>query len=376
VSEVVEINSLEQLDEIRLLWNSLLPQTPGASFYHTINWLEAFWRHDPTAQKPRILVVKSDSQPVGILPLCVRRQREEFGRLRILTYPLHRGATHFGPIGPNPTATLLAGMRHLQQTRRDWDVLDLRWVNARGLDRGRTPRAMLQTGFRPSASLWAESPALNLTGNWQDYLASRDQNWREHCAHTESRLAAKGRVEFLRYRPEGEMQDDSDPRWDLYKYCQAMEQSKREKSNGIAVANEPESALWRECHAAAVKLGMLDLNLLLVDQRPVGYAYNWHYQGNVLAWHSGSDPAFQEQGVERVLLARMIADSFERDDQHYHFGHDSTDVAQAMRTHMESSYRYTYYPRTALRARALRLKYQWKAWWSQRGSGKNQTQGA
>ena len=101
-----------------------------------------------------MLVVRADEQPLGILPLVVRSESTRVGRVRTLTYPLHDWATFYGPIGPNPTATLLAGLHHVHQTRRDWDLLDLRWVDLDGCDRGRTERAMRQNRFQsPPASL-------------------------------------------------------------------------------------------------------------------------------------------------------------------------------------------------------------------------------
>jgi CelD/BcsL family acetyltransferase involved in cellulose biosynthesis len=69
---VQEINDIRQLAGIRLLWNALLPQTPGASFFHSLDWLEIYWRHFGAGQRLRVLVVSVDGRPLGILPLAVR----------------------------------------------------------------------------------------------------------------------------------------------------------------------------------------------------------------------------------------------------------------------------------------------------------------
>ena len=114
---VEEINDIERLADDRLLWNALLPQTPGAGFFQSLDWLELYWRHFGGEQRLRTLVVRADRQPVGILPLVVRREQTRVGNVRTLTYPLHdwgtflwpdRPQSHGNPIGrprpyrPNP----------------------------------------------------------------------------------------------------------------------------------------------------------------------------------------------------------------------------------------------------------------------------------
>ena len=117
---VEEIDDPEQLADRRLLWNALLPQTPGATFFQSLDWLEVYCRHFAAAERLRALVVSADDRPVGILPLVVQTERTRLGQVRTLTYPLHDWGTFYGPIGPNPTATLMAGLRHVRRTPRDW----------------------------------------------------------------------------------------------------------------------------------------------------------------------------------------------------------------------------------------------------------------
>src|SRR5258708_5312422 len=121
MSSVREINDLETLASCRLQWNALLPSTPGASFFHSLDWLETYWRHYGADQQLRVLVVYSADRCVGFLPLVIRVGRTLLGAARVLTYPLDDWGSFYGPIGPYPTATLLAGLGHVRRTRRDWD---------------------------------------------------------------------------------------------------------------------------------------------------------------------------------------------------------------------------------------------------------------
>ena len=136
------------------------------------------------------------------MPLVVRTESTRVGRLRMLTYPLQDWATFFGPIGPNPSATLVAGLRHVRQTPRDWDVLDLRWVDVDGADLGRTERAMAQTGFRPCGQKWDRTSLVELPETWQAYWQGREAKFRKNIDRLQRRMAEQGRMELVRYRPE------------------------------------------------------------------------------------------------------------------------------------------------------------------------------
>ena len=100
MSQVIEINRIEDLGQYRLLWSALLGQTRGASFFQSLDWLEAYWRHFGHRQKLRVLIVSSGGEPIGIVPLTVVRESTRVGTLRTLTYPIHDWWWFYGPIGP------------------------------------------------------------------------------------------------------------------------------------------------------------------------------------------------------------------------------------------------------------------------------------
>jgi len=165
--DVHEINDINDLNGFRPAWWQLLAETADASFFHSLQWLECYWKHFGAGQKLRVLVVTDRQRPVGILPLVVRQETTRVGRVRVLNYPLHDWATFYGPIGPDPAATLTAGLQHIRRTPRDWDVLDLRWIDADGGDLGRTERAMTAAGFRSCRQIWERTSLAELPDTWE-----------------------------------------------------------------------------------------------------------------------------------------------------------------------------------------------------------------
>jgi CelD/BcsL family acetyltransferase involved in cellulose biosynthesis len=360
MTEVVELNSIEDLDRYHLVWNSLLQLTPGGNFFQSLDWLKAYWQHYGHGQKLRVLVVKSRGNAIGIVPLCVRGEKTRVGAVRVLTYPLQDWGTYYGPIGPNPTATLVTALGHVRRTRRDWDMLDLRFVD-RGRDRGRTPLAMAMSGFPAREAMWKETALVELAGSWDEYFATRTTKFRNNVRRYERRLAELGSVEYVRYRPLGALGGEGDPRWGLYDECIELAEKSWQGSsaNGTTLSHPSVRDFFRQTHGLAAKLGMLDLNLLRIDGRAIAFAYNYHWDGHVLGVRVGYDPEFKNAGAGKALYAMLIRDGYARGDRVFEMGIGSMDIKTEWMTRTVHSYRYSHYPLSAPKAQALRLKHWW-----------------
>jgi CelD/BcsL family acetyltransferase involved in cellulose biosynthesis len=358
--EVHEFNQIEALDGLRSVWGTLLAQTSGASFFHSLEWLECYWKHFATGQHLRILVVTDSQQPVGVIPLVVRSEPTRIGSLRILTYPLHDWATFFGPIGPNPSATLVAGLRHVRQSQRDWDVLDLRWVDVDGSDLGRTERAMAQTGFRPYGQKWNRTSVVEFPEDWRGYWHGREAKFRKNIDCLQRRIADQGKVELVRYRPEAAGSGAVDPRWDLYDSCVSLAERSWQGSRGdrTNLCHAEVSGFFRDAHAVAARLGVVDLNLLCYNDEPIAYTMNYCWQGSVYGLRRGFDPRFKHLRPGLVLQKMMLEDGHRRGDRFYDLGTGSHETKRAWRTKVQTSFRFTYFPAFDVRAQLLR----WNRW--------------
>ena len=318
-----------------------------------------YWQILGGRQKPRVLVVMAQDRPIGILPLTVVSERTRVGRIRTLTYPLSEWGSFYGPLGPNPTATLLAALRHLADTPRNWDLFDLRWVDRERVDRGRTRRALEWTGFQATERVWKQCAQIDMAGTWDDYLATRTSRFRNDLGRCGKRVAGLGEVRYAHHRPDSLMSGDGDPRWDLYEAClHVASRSWQGHSTTGNTLNHPEVRdFFRAVHATAARQGMLDVHLLSLGDRPVAFTYNYHYQGSVLGVRTGYDPEFADTGLGKVMLARTIRTSFERGDRDFDLGSDYLQCKRRWLTRVAHSYRYTHYPLSAPRAQLLRMKH-------------------
>ena len=378
MSEVVEINDLDALQGYRLAWDDLSHKTPGASYFGTYHWFTTCWKyHQQSAPaddaRLRVLIVSSENRVVGILPLVLRKLPTPLGSITKLTYPLDGWGSFYGPIGDSPAATLLAGFRHIADTSRDWDIIDLPWVNRTMHDRGRTKTALAQVGLEASEHEGETAAMIELNADWPTYWASRTSKWRNNVRRCEKKLRAQGPIEFVRYRPAGSARDDDDPRWDLYDDCiHVAEKSWQAGSHtGTTLIHEEIRDYLRVAHQTAVDAGSLDMVLLYLSGQPVAFAYNYHFDSYVFGLRMGFDRERSAQGAGTALLRFALEDGCERGDRVVDLGLGYLDAKRHWWTDLVPSYRYTHTPRYAPRAQAYRVG-RWLNWQLKR----RQAQGA
>ncbi len=355
---VEEINRIADLQPFRQAWQTLWRQTRAANFFQSLDWLEIYWEHFGQGQRLRVLVVLADDQPIGIMPLTVLPEKTRAGTLRVLTYPLHDWGSFYGPVGPQTTATLLAALGHVRDTRRDWDLLDLRWVDWHGCDAGRTEQALRQVGFGAHRQAWAQTALVDLSATWDEYWRSRTKKWRHNVSRLERRVRETHGLEHVRYRPQGADQGDGEPRWDLFDRCLDLSQRSWQGSSttGTTLCHDVVRGFLRDVHAAAARCGCLDVNLLLLDGRPAAFSYNYRCRDRIFALRMGYDPEFEALGAGTVLQRMILEDSFRRGDRLYDFGPCYLDPKRPWLTQLGTSYRWTHFASGSCRAQLLRLK--------------------
>lgn len=348
---ILEVNSRDELAGYRLLWKSLLMQTRRPTFFQSLDWLEAYWRHRGRDEQLRIMIAQADGQPLGIVPLVVRNVPSWLGSLRVLTWPIHSAGSTLAPIGPNPAATLLAALRYLRGSRRDWDMVDLPGVDRFGVDQGRVQKALETVGLAPRVKTTDRAAVIELRNDWNDYWSSRDLLWREYVARNEAQLARRGNVEFVRYRPAGAGYGEGDPGWELFLECEPLLDV--EQATPVTESEDNDVDWRRDAVASAARAGGLDLAALLVNGQAVACSWNVHCQGHVAQVQSGFSTSAARADAGSVLLSRMIADSFERGDRTFDLAPGATAVQRRWQTSVARSCRYTHVATTAWRARLV-----------------------
>ena len=355
---VTEFNDVQHLATLAPTWRRLLAETPGADFFRTREWFEVYWRHYGADQQLRLLLVEQSGEPVGILPLTVTTRSTRIGRLRALGFPLDFWGSFYGAVGPDPALILQVGLRHVMNTPRDWDFLDLRWLHDSARGSGALVSTASELGMDTSQRKDNRVAIADLSAGWEAYWASRSRNWRSNCRRNAKKTEAAGDVEIIRYRPLGEAQGESDPRWDLFDAVHeiAMSSWQAGSTDGTTMSHDNVRCFLREMHIAAVNAGCLDLNLLTIDGAPAAFNYNYHCDGYVSSFRLGFDPALASAGLGTTLTWRMLEDSCARGDHTIDFLPGSLKVKRPWQTSIEDSVQVEHFPRQFGRTELIRAK--------------------
>lgn len=360
---VLEINQSHDLSYLRANWHRLWEATPGATFFQTLAWLQIYWKHFSEGKRLRVLLILDQEQLVGVVPLVVVNEKTRLGNVRVLTYPLSDWGTHFSVLAKNPRVALGHALRHIRTTRRDWDLIDLRWIGEDDLEQDITCGAMTDAEFIPQPGVWKETAMLDFEGGWIEYLRTRSPKHRSEIRRKLRKFHESGQVEFERYRPGGTSAGQVDPRWDLFdQACQIAKSSWQGNSaTGTTITHREVRAYIKDCHVAATELGMLDLAVLRFHNTPVAFCYNYVAEGRVYGLRRGDSPLARDHGLGTVMTALLIRDSFERGDHSLDMGPGSLEAKRRWLTRIATVGRMTHYPLDIPKVQILRLKHWWQA---------------
>lgn len=335
---VAEITSVEQLAEYRVLWRMLQARTPDGSFFQTRESLEACLRSAASTQRLKTLVVCVGTNPVGIVPLVIRPLSTRLGTLHVLTSPACNADAVCGPIGPNPTATIVGALKHLATASRDWDILDLRGLNETGGDCGRTENAFRLANFPFRRRAWTRSALIDLS---QVDIAAEYQ-FRRQLQQIERDFWKEGRWEHLQETPAASAPSELfTPLWE-------------QLASGASESGQPVPAHIRDMAWAAACLNSLNIQLLKQNGRVVGSLLSVRGNNRV----DILDVRYTTAAAANILVGRLLFDGVIQGEPLVVFGERWANLAESWNPEHQTTERFTHYSATQPRAQLLRIA-QW-----------------
>uniref|UniRef100_UPI0030DBC7D2 hypothetical protein n=1 Tax=uncultured Rubinisphaera sp. TaxID=1678686 RepID=UPI0030DBC7D2 len=220
--QVIEVNTIQELETYRLSWQELWGRGRQRRFQMTFEWLEAYWQTAPADRELKVLIAALGGKVIGILPLVVKTVETRLGAVRVLTYPLDGGGNWYGPIGPNSAATLAAGLRYLSSNRNGWDLLDLTYTDRDRIDLGRSCTAFRNIGWKPVERIWKQVPSAELSGTWHEFLGRKRQDVLNKINLAEAACQRQGVVTFRHYRSANDFSSSESSLSDLMEHLEVL----------------------------------------------------------------------------------------------------------------------------------------------------------
>lgn len=336
--QCAEFNSVDDLSPFRVAWNKLADRSPQPSFLQSFDWLSCVARHYDANRRQRIIMVYGMGEPLGAVALAVRPVVTGLGTVRGLTGMGDGWGPRMAPVGPNAALTWYGICRHLRDTKRDWDIVDLRGVDRDGIDKGRTANGFAMSGWSTLDRPW-ETVGRTELGNtpWATL-----QRWEREFA-ADARAAVDST--FLRHRPEASLNSENGFDRELFLDCLTL------------LANDSrERDFLLDAATSAASVAAADLAVVLRDDRPVAAAFGVMAHGRTdwVAAGASDDASEMERSM---LFGGLTTDGVKRGDRTYTFGPRTTDLAGDWALDWTVTRRITHYAQWGGRAQLLRLRH-------------------
>ena len=331
----------------------MLAETPDATIFQTLDWLATYWKHFGAAQRLRMLLVFADSRLRGALPLAERAVPNRLGTVKTLGYPLDNWGTRYGPIGKSTGEVLAAGLRWLSAAERTWDVIELAWTGEPRL--AEVQAAFDEVGWPTHHARTAPISEVELPGDWDSYWSGRTSKHRNNVRRAEKKLRRLGPITVVHHCQE------PDPAWDLYEMCEQVASQSWQGASGTGntLTHSRVRDFLRDTHETLSARRQVHMHVLLADERPAAFAYNYVLNDSVYALRMGYAPHFAAAGPGLYLIHEVIREAARLGCQRIDLGEGDAPYKHSWRTREVQTCRVSHYNRYHLLAQALRLKRHW-----------------
>lgn len=295
--------TVEPFDALEREWVSLHAEDPANPPFNHPAWFRAWLAHFGAGREALFLGVRQGEELVGVVPLTT-----EGGAVRLLGDP--EVSDYAGIVArPGHEGVVALGLA-------EWLMEDLApRAEIWGIRAGSPLHAALREaadhfGWRLVAEEEAVSPAVELRGDWDAYLAGLSKKHRHELRRKLRRLEAAGDIDVALARSPAEAPAAVDL------LMRMMRASREDKREFLTPAME---AFFRDLAGAFMALGMACFRTLLLDGRPVATVFCFESRVATYLYNSGYDPAYGELAVGLLSKALALREAVESGKQVFDF---------------------------------------------------------
>lgn len=335
----VHIDSWPPDTVFRSDWNTLLENTPFASPFDHLEWIEigiALY-----ANEERILPCRFLDQDGAICSMGVFRLTEEPGKIgkRVVVRTVDFNAQRITPfLGSDPTTTALAIKALVQSIDVPVDSFDFFKLDAQeGLLV--TIADLLASSSIPSdLQHFNEQPYFPLVGTWVEYLDQRTQGHRKRIRRYTRKLWEQyPDYHFTRYQSETDYQKcsfDSVMEEVMTLFDASWQAEALAQANGL----EALKIFYTQVAKAFLSKGMLDLCTLHADHTLIAFELNLVLHGSVHMLFGSYNRDYSDWSPGNAILSEIIQDSYKKHYQKIEFGGEYLEYKKLWSKSMVESY--------------------------------------
>ena len=280
-------------------WDSLADRA-GAPPWARPGWVAAWWTAFGSGEPEVLTAYANDGRLAGAFPVAHRR-----GRVDALTN-WHSPEAPLAAAGAEGTGALAAKLF----AGRPRSAM-LRYVPEPAL--GAVRAAALEARYSILERVGERSPFVEVTGSFDDYLASLDRHHVKETLRRRRRLEGEGTVEFT-------VEDGQERLDELLGEGWPVEASGWKRESGTAIDSQPETlAFYTEIARWAAARGILRLAFLRLDGRAIAFELALEDHGVYAILKGGFDVELRKFGPGGLITYEQLARAFELGLRRYEF---------------------------------------------------------
>jgi CelD/BcsL family acetyltransferase involved in cellulose biosynthesis len=278
-------------------WDALADRT-GSAPWARPGWVDAWWRAFGAGEL-EILTTRSGDELTGVLPVVRRNGR------------VAAAANWHSPEAPAVTADADAAAELGRQLFGKARSVTLRPAPDAQLEALRS--AALAAGYSVLERPDERSPYVELSGSFDDYLATLDRHHVKETLRRRRRLEELGVVEFS-------VEDGSERLDALLAEGWPVEASGWKRESGTAIDSQPDTlGFYTEVARWAAARGILRLAFLRLDGRAIGFELALEENSVYAILKGGFDIELRKYGPGGLITRDQLARAFELGLTRYEF---------------------------------------------------------
>jgi CelD/BcsL family acetyltransferase involved in cellulose biosynthesis len=281
------VTSYETFVGVETEWNDAVDRARVPHPFLRHEWMRTWWDNFRGSASLEILLLRADGRIAAIAPF-MREQVRMYGlpvtRLRLLQND-HTPRVDF-IIAERPDESYEAIWQWLRHDAASWDVLQLSQLQRSSRTMATVKRFAQAEGL--STGVWqsSDSPYLELTRSWEQYLGSLPAKFRSNLRNRLSRLTKIGEPTFEVLRDRASIEGG-------YADALRLEASGWKQQAGTSICSDPAvQRFYTMLTERASKRGWLELLFLKVGDRRIATSYGSTYDGRLFLFKTGYDPEY------------------------------------------------------------------------------------
>tara|TARA_A100001037_G_C15153363_1_gene641307 strand:- start:8513 stop:9484 length:972 start_codon:yes stop_codon:yes gene_type:complete len=291
------------ISELSNDWESLLMKSDINTIFTNPHWSQLWWDHFAEGKQWKGLYLESNSNIVGIAPMCVEQDT-----LKLIG---NTETVDYNDFIVNPEFTENFFNLIIEYfLANSFNALHLDSIQEKSLTYQRLPFIARENGLNVVVTVEDVSPGIQLPKSWDSYLSSLNKKHRHELRRKLRRLDATDN-----YKVEIIDQHDNLEQY-MNTFNSLMKMSRVEKMEYLTPEKEH---FFNDLSSITSQQGFLKLFLLSMDNQYVSASLCFDYDNQRLLYNSGNNHEFDYYSVGLLLHSFAIKDAIEHNLHYFDF---------------------------------------------------------